>query len=48
MKSIKEMSMGELAAYLQTHLQKAGIQVVLSRRSVVSFYGGNLYVELDS
>lgn len=47
MKSIKEMSMGELAAYLQAHLQKAGIKVVLSGGGAVSFYSGNLYVSKD-
>jgi len=38
MKQIKNMSQPELAAYIQTHLQKEGINVVLSGGSAVSFY----------
>ena len=47
MKSIQEMSQPELAAHLQTHLQQAGIQTVLSGGSAVSFYSENQYVSKD-
>lgn len=47
MKAIAEMLLAELAAYVQTHLQQAGIQVVLSGGSAVSYYSDNLYVSKD-
>jgi len=47
MKQIKSMSQVELAAYVQSHLQKAGINVVLSGGSAVSFYSSNKYVSND-
>jgi hypothetical protein len=47
MKQIKKMSQIELAAYIQFHLQKDGINVVLSGGSAVSFYSGNKYVSKD-
>ena len=47
MKQIKNMSQAELAAYVQSHLQKAGITVVLSGGSAVSFYSSNKYVSKD-
>jgi len=47
MKQIKNMSQAELAAYVQTELQKEGINVVLSGGSAVSFYSGNKYVSKD-
>ena len=47
MKQIRNMSQVELAAYVQSHLQKAGINVVLSGGSAVSFYTGNKYVSKD-
>jgi len=47
MKRIKSMSQVELAAYIQDSLQAAGIQVVLSGGSAVSFYSSNQYVSKD-
>ena len=47
MKQIKNMTQVELAAYVQTCLQKEGILVVLSGGSAVSFYSSNKYVSKD-
>lgn len=47
MKQIKNMNQAELAAYIQSHLQKEGISVVLSGGSAVSFYCDNKYVSKD-
>ena len=44
MKQIRDMSQAELAAYIQDALKKAGIKVVLSGGSAVSFYGSDKYV----
>ncbi len=47
MKQVKNMSQIELGAYIQSHLQKEGIRVVLSGGSAVSFYSSNQYVSKD-
>ena len=47
MKQIKNMSQIELAAYIQDSLQKAGIEVVLSGGSALSFYSSDKYVSKD-
>ena len=47
MKQIRRMSQIELAAYIQSCLQKDGINVVLSGGSAVSFYSNNKYVSKD-
>lgn len=47
MKSIPEMTKFELAAYVQTALEKSGIQVVLSGGTAVSYYSENQYVSYD-
>ena len=47
MKSIKEMTQGELAAFIQTHLREKGIDVVLSGGASVSIYSNNRYVSWD-
>jgi len=47
MKSIKEMTQGELAAFIQTHLREKGIDVVLSGGASVSIYSSNRYVSWD-
>jgi hypothetical protein len=47
MKKIKNMSQAELAAYIQSALQKEDIDVVLSGGSAVSFYSDNKYVSKD-
>ena len=47
MKHIKEMSLGELAAYVCTHLQKNGIHCVLTGGACVSIYTENRYKSFD-
>ena len=47
MKPISEMSQIELAAYIQSSLLDAGIDVVLSGGSAVSFYSSDQYVSKD-
>ena len=47
MKSIKEMSFGELAAYICTHLLQNGIKCVLSGGGCVSIYTDNRYMSYD-
>ncbi len=47
MKSIKEMTQGELAAFVQSHLREKGIDVVLSSGASVSIYTSNRFVSLD-
>jgi phosphorylcholine metabolism protein LicD len=47
MKQIKNMNQIELAAYVQSHLREAGIDVILSGGSVVSLYSHNQYVSKD-
>jgi hypothetical protein len=46
-KAIKDMSSGELAAFISTHLRRNGIEVVLSGGSCVSIYSENKYVSGD-
>jgi len=46
-KPIKNMSIGELAAFISSHLKSAGISVVLSGGSCVSIYTENKYASLD-
>jgi hypothetical protein len=47
MKSIKEMTQGELAAFIQSHLREKGIDVVLSGGATVSIYSSSRYVSWD-
>jgi hypothetical protein len=47
MKPIANMSTGELAAYISSHLRGLGIDVVLSGGSCVSIYSGGKYVSND-
>jgi hypothetical protein len=47
MKPIKDMSIGELAAFISSHLKHNGIEVVLSGGSCVSIYSQNKYASLD-
>ncbi len=47
MKQISEMNIGELAAYISTHLKKNGIEVVLTGGSCVSIYSENKYISMD-
>jgi hypothetical protein len=46
-KPVKEMSVGELAAFISTHLEKHGMEVVLSGGSCVAIYSNNQYVSPD-
>ena len=47
MKLIKHMSQIEIGAFVQSHLRKKGIDVVLSGGSSVSLYSENKYVSKD-
>jgi hypothetical protein len=47
MKSIKEMTQGELAAFIQSHLREKGIDVVLSGGATVSIYSSSRYISWD-
>jgi hypothetical protein len=47
MKPIKDMSAGELAAFVGSHLARHGIEVVLTGGSCVSIYSNNLFVSAD-
>lgn len=47
MKSIREMTQGKLAAFVQSRLREKGIDVVLSGGASVSIYSSNRYVSLD-
>ena len=47
MKSIKRMSLGELAAFVCTRLKKRGIEAVLSGGACVSIYTDGGYQSLD-
>ena len=47
MKPIAKMSVGELAAYISSHLRDFGIDVVLSGGSCVTIYSAGKYVSKD-
>lgn len=47
MKSIGEMDVGELGAFICEHLRKRGFDPVLTGGSVVAIYSSNKYVSLD-
>jgi hypothetical protein len=47
MKAISQMTQGELAAYIDTHLKKRGIWVVLSGGACVAIYSDYKYVSKD-
>lgn len=47
MKAIGEMSLVELAAFVQTALEENGIEVILSGGAAVSYYSGNVYTSND-
>lgn len=47
MKSLREMSQAEVAAYVQSHLRKHNIQVTLSGGAAVSIYTVNQYISAD-
>jgi hypothetical protein len=47
MKSIRKMTQAEMAAYVQSHLQKRGVTVILSGGAAVAIYTENKYVSAD-
>ena len=47
MKSVKDMTNAELAAFIESHLLEKGIYVVLSGGACVSIYSSNKYVSID-
>jgi hypothetical protein len=47
MKSIREMTGAEFAAFVQGHLRERGIDVVLSGGACVSIYSDGRYVSMD-
>ncbi len=47
MKQIGQMNIGELAAYVCSHLESRGIRVVLTGGSCVSIYAANRYASMD-
>jgi hypothetical protein len=47
MKPVNEMSLGELAAYVSSHLRNNGIRAILSGGACVSIYSENRYQSFD-
>jgi hypothetical protein len=47
MKPVRQMTQAELAAFVQSHLRKKGIQVVLSGGATVAIYSHGKYVSND-
>jgi predicted nucleotidyltransferase len=47
MKRIKQMTLAELGAHVQSHLREKGIDVVLSGGAVVAIYVSGKYVSSD-
>lgn len=47
MKAIEEMSLGELAAYIDSNLRENGVDVVLSGGACVAIYSDHIYVSKD-
>lgn len=47
MKPLRDMRQEELAAFIQSHLRTAGIDVILSGGSAVAFYSSHAYVSRD-
>jgi hypothetical protein len=47
MKPVSKLSVGELAAYISSHLRERGIEVVLSGGSCVMIYSAGKYVSMD-
>jgi hypothetical protein len=47
MKEIRQMSLGELAAYVCSHLESRNIRVVLSGGGCVAIYAAKRYVSMD-
>lgn len=47
MKAVEQMTLGELAAFIDSHLQANGINVVLSGGASVAIYSNHKYVSQD-
>lgn len=47
MKDVSEMGLGELAAYVSSHLENKGIHVVLSGGGCVAIYASDRYSSMD-
>ncbi len=47
MKSVNKMTQGELAAFIQSQLEKKGIEVILAGGAAVAIYSDNKYVSKD-
>lgn len=47
MKTMNRMTQGELGAFVQSHLRRNGIEVVLSGGAAVAIYSNNKYVSRD-
>ena len=47
MKTISQMDLGELAAYVCSHLERRGIHVVLSGGGCVTIYASGRYTSMD-
>lgn len=47
MKGFRQMSLGELAAYVCSHLESRNIRVVLSGGACVAIYASSRYVSMD-
>lgn len=47
MKSISQMNVAEVAAYVCSHLESRGIRVVLSGGACVAIYASDRYVSMD-
>ena len=47
MKKISEMTQGELGAFIQSHLRKKGIDVVLSGGAAVGIHSSRNEIDID-
>jgi len=47
LKRLRRMTQAEVGAFVQSHLSKRGIDVVLSGGATVAIYSGNMYVSKD-
>jgi len=47
MKPVRNMSQGELGAFVQSHLSRKGVEVVLSGGAAVAIYSNGKYVSRD-
>ena len=47
MKTMNRMTQGELGAFIQSHLRRNGVEVILSGGAAVAIYSNNKYVSRD-